>query len=408
MEQTTAVIHVCVGPELAQSLDNLVQSVRWQISSASFDAYISAERRPSISPQMRSAELRIAFVNFDASPEQAAESARHLKQIFQGDITVVAVGQLRDPDLLLTAMRAGCSEFLQQPVAAEIVLETLRRLETSMDTARIQPKPIGQILSFFGSKGGVGTTTVAVHLAMYLAQCQRKRVLLIDNHPELGHVCVYLGLDGTHFHFQEVVRNVSRLDSELLRGYIARHSSGLDVLSSPEICGGLRLTDAGAIAQTLEFLRGEYDFVLIDSAMQLDDAAGVVIEASEQVYLVTTPEVGPMRDLARYLDALGQVDGVTDKLRIVLNRHPSPSAVTLEQVEAALGRSVAMKLPNSYTELVHTENLGQPLAPHSKSEFAAQVLRWSTSLAGPAAPVPSLKAKKSLFGPWNRSVAVVR
>jgi len=68
---------------------------------------------------------------------------------------------------------------------------------------------------------------------MYLVLCHQKKTLLIDNHPQLGHACIYLGIDGSRYHFQELVRNLSRLDSDLLRGYIATHESGLEVLASP-------------------------------------------------------------------------------------------------------------------------------------------------------------------------------
>ena len=78
-------------------------------------------------------------------------------------------------------------------------------MEQQNSVASARTAPLGSVLSFFGAKGGVGSTTLAVHLAMYLVQCHQKRVLLIDNHPELGHVCVYLGLDGSRFHFNEVV-----------------------------------------------------------------------------------------------------------------------------------------------------------------------------------------------------------
>ena len=82
----------------------------------------------------------------------------------------------------------------------------------------------GSIFAFFGAKGGVGTTTLAVHLATLLAADNKsKKVLFIDNHLQFGHACMYLGVDGSNFHFQELVRNVNRMDSELLGSFLARH-----------------------------------------------------------------------------------------------------------------------------------------------------------------------------------------
>jgi pilus assembly protein CpaE len=394
---SAAVISVCLSDEIQKSFESAMGPLHWNITPAKFDTYISADRRASLPQAMKEADLRIAFVDFDWSPEQAAESTRYLKQIFQGAITVIAVGKPRDSDLLLLAMRAGCNEFLQKPVEETALLETMRRLEVTDTAAADLPRSQGEVLSFFGAKGGVGTTTIAVHLAMYLVQCQQKKVLLIDDHDALGHVCVYLGLDGAQFQFQDVVRSVSRLDSELLRGYVARHSSGLEVLASPDTCSEARGLDPAALAQTLDYLRGEYDFILVDSELSYDDACLGLLEVSSQAYLTVTPEIGPLRDLSRHLEALGSTDRLSEKVRVVLNRFPSPYSVTQEEIEAAIKRPITIKLPNAYLELLRTENLGQPLPPTSKSEFSAQIKRWSQALTGPAKPLSPTKGKRSFF-----------
>lgn len=127
-------------------------------------------------------------------------------------------------------MRAGCNDFIGTVFDGATFAETLSRLDQQWATKSARHSARGAVLTFIGAKGGVGTSTLAVHIAIYLVECYQKKVLLIDNHPQLGHVCVYLGIDGSRYNFHELVRNLSRLDSELLRGYIATHSSGLEIL----------------------------------------------------------------------------------------------------------------------------------------------------------------------------------
>jgi pilus assembly protein CpaE len=212
-------------------------------------------------------------------------------------------------------------------------------------------------------------------------------------------VCVYLGLDGTRYHFHEIVKNVARLDSELLRGFTAKHSSGLEVLSSPDICGGGRTIDPESLTKLLEFLRSEYDYIVVDCSTALHPADIAVLDASDQVYLVATPEIGAIRDLSRYVDNLTRIETTIDKMQVVINRFSSRYAVKVEQIEKAIRLPIAIKLPNSYTELVRSVNLGEPIEPSRKSEFAMQFIKWAASLAG---PVPTKAAQaapsKSLFG----------
>ena len=100
--------------EISAQLFDEAARMPWTIVSSNFDAYISAARRPYFSPQVKAARACIAIVDFDVDPVQAVEATRYLHQIFGSRISVIALAESRDPELLLIAMRAGCSEFLQQ------------------------------------------------------------------------------------------------------------------------------------------------------------------------------------------------------------------------------------------------------------------------------------------------------
>ncbi len=257
----------------------------------------------------------------------------------------------------------------------------------------------GQVLSFFGAKGGVGTTTVAVQLATFLVRCHKKKVLLIDNHPELGHVCLYLGLDGNRYHFHELLRNVDRLDSDLLRGFIATHQSGLDVLSSPDSHDALRNIDPDAIERTLEFLRGEYDYVLLDCETSFAESNLAVMDRSDEIYMIATPEIGAIRDLSRYIDGLIQNEHTTAKVHVVINRFSSRDAVGIEQIEKAIRLPVEVRICNSYAECVRAINVGEPIGPERKSEYSMQFTKWSNMLAGANGTEQAPPAKKR-FALW--------
>ena len=396
-----AVITVCVDAETANAIVQSVEATNWAITSASFEAYVSSVRRPYFGPQIGASKRLIAIVDFESDPEQAVESTKYLQHLFAGRVTVMALADSRDPDLLLRAMRGGCTEFLHKPFRPEALDATLNHVQQQLMDASGPMLNSGSILTFLGSKGGVGTTTIAVHMAMYLVQVYNKRTLLIDHHPELGHACVYLGMDGSRYNYQEVVRNVSRLDSELLKGYIAKHPSGLEVLSSPDTCTGVRHDDADAVATTLECLRSEYDYIIVDCPTSMDATTLAVIDVSTNVYLVATPEIGAIRDLARYVDHLTQLDGATVKMQVVVNRVASRYAVNVEHIEKAIRVPVAMQLPNSYAELVRSANLGEPISLKGKSEFTTQFMKWANTVVGStattAAPETKTKSKSKLF-----------
>jgi pilus assembly protein CpaE len=397
-----AILTVAVDDQTVQTILDAGETMSWVLYNADFSAYVSPTRRPHINHEIKTADIVIAVIDFSKNPEQAAIAATYLQQIVS-NITVVALATTRDPDLILQAMRAGCSEFITNSITQQEVAQLFERLNAQRNTSSVRHGSTGSVLSFFGAKGGVGSTTLAVHLAFYLASVHHKKTLLIDNHAELGHVCVYLGVDGTKSNFSELVKNVNRLDSDLLHGFTTKHSSGLEVLSSPDICGNTRAIDADSVTKLLEFLKMEYDYIVIDSSNALNEANLAIVEASTQIYLVATPEIGAIRDLSRSVDNLMQTHCAPEKMHVVINRFSSRFAVKVEQIEKAVRLPVAIRLPNSYVELVRSVNLGEPVTPNAKSEFAQQMSKWANTLAGPSSqaqgnslpPSAPLEAKKA-------------
>ena len=71
------------------------------------------------------------------------------------------------------------------------------------------------------------------------------------------------------------------------------------------------------MSQTLDFLRGEYDYVIVDCPATLDETNLAVIEGSNLVYLIATPEIGAVRDLSRFVDSLMQNSENKERLKVI-------------------------------------------------------------------------------------------
>jgi pilus assembly protein CpaE len=317
-------------------------------------------------------------------------------------VICVGVASRLETSLLLQAMRSGCSEFLEKPVTTEQLRETVERFQSRIFVRMESSVARGRIVSLFGAKGGVGATTLAVHLAAYLARLHGKKTLLIDHNHQLGHVGLLLGLEENHYHFDDLLRNADRLDAELLRGFLVRHATGLDVISSPSTCTVRQRAMPEDVERIFAFLRTEYEFVVIDSSLQYDDAPAL-IQHSDSVYLVSTPDIAALRDLSRYMEHLGLSDISADKLHVAINRASSQDAIRQEQIEKVVKFPVSVSIPNNYGELLHAVNAGEPIWPQRRSEFTSRLTRWTHQVAGEQTPVSTLSPQppRKRFAFWK-------
>jgi pilus assembly protein CpaE len=213
----------------------------------------------------------------------------------------------------------------------------------------------------------------------------------------LGHVALYLGLKDTQYHFDELLRNADRLDAELLEGFLIRHPSGLDVIASPEIASGPHEANPEEMTSVMEFLRREYDYVLIDGPSAPQHAKASVVDQADEIYIVSTPDVAALRDLARLVEGLSVSESAITKLRVVVNRSAATDSITPEQIKKLVRLPISVAVPNNYFELLRAINDGEPIAPQRRSDFNQALAKWANRLAGGMAAPENGTAKKGLL-----------
>lgn len=392
-----AVFCVCADEAVVAAANASAEKVEGAAFFGEFRDYITIDKRPQFSPTLKNAAACVALVDFDKDPELALETAERLQQLFIKKISIIAVGSSLEAGLLLRAMRAGCTEYLSKPVKVDELQAALNRFRESMLVNPHAQHSVGRVIAFFGAKGGVGTTVLAVHLATYLVRHHQKKTLLIDHKHQLGHVALYLGLKDTRYHFDELLRNVDRLDVELLNGFVIRHESGLDVIASPETATAHHESKRDELDRVMDFLRREYDYILIDSFVGYQDSKLSIINQADEIYLVSTPDVASLRDLARLVESMSLSDLAMSKLRLVLNRSTAEDSLNASQIQKAIHFPVSIGIANNYLELMHAINEGKPILPTAKTTFNQQLLAWSNQIVtGNAEPQKQAAKKKGL------------
>ncbi|HXA86588.1 MAG TPA: AAA family ATPase [Candidatus Dormibacteraeota bacterium] len=371
-----AVSTVGLDPMSYRTLANFMLAVPGAVMAASINGYSGAERE--VARAGDKARTRICFIDYDQNPEQAVWVTEHLRNN-NPDVHVFAVSANTEPERIVVAMRVGCAEYLLKPLLNDRVLDGMARVDAKQKE-RTRSKVRGKVITLIGAKGGTGVTSLALHLALDLTGPSQRKCLLVDQHSALGDASLYLGTGRHQYSFYELANNTDRLDQELLQGFLLRHSSGLHVLDSPETVDVVRQASPSAIEHTLSFLAEIYQFVVVDCPPGLTDVTLACIAQSDQIAIVLTAELPSIRNAVRYIEHLERVGYNSGKIQIVLNRHSKRSPLDDERVEKALGRKIAVRVPNAYNEVIRAINAGAPIAS-GKSDFGAAIQSWARAIA---------------------------
>lgn len=392
------IFSVCASEEVVNAALLAATPATGAAFAGEFQEYVTADRKPQFSPLVKDALCSVAIVDCDQDPERALVTMERLEQLLTPRLRLIAVGSKLDAEFLLKAMRSGCNEFLKKPVDQAELVAALKRFQTATSGSSMQQKG-GRLLAVLGVKGGVGATTLAVHAANYLVRKHQKRVLLVDGKQQLGHVALYLGLRDSKYFFSELLRNSDRLDGDMIEGFVTRHSSGLDVLPSPDVCWPSGELRPDALERVCSFLKQKYDYVIFDSAAASESAVTTLTSAADEVALICTPDVAALRDLSRQIEHLSLTEGFTEKLRVIVNRASSDSAVTAHEIQTAVRFPVSLEVPNSFSEVLKSINAGEPISPQARSGFVQAVSRWTTRLAADRdqSRVPAPQKKRFAF-----------
>ena len=340
----------------------------------------------------------ICLLDFDVDRRSAALVAERI-HADAPETSIFAVSAQAQPDLIIQAMRSGCSEYLVKPLETEQLLNAVARVGGRRRERKEQAR--AQMMAFVGAKGGCGVTTLVTQLGALLAQTYSRKTLIVDLHHDFGDAALYLGLTKYRYHAYELVENTDRLDAELLQSFVLHHGSGVDLIPAPPGTEPARPLLAGALVQTFEFLRLRYEFILVDLPPGLNDEHLELIRYCDQVNIVTIAEISALRNVVRQIDYFTKKDIPADRLNVVLNRHQTRGIISEPQIEKAIGQKVFWKVPNQYVQVLKSISGGDTLSRASNSEVAKNLQEWAGNIGRKVNPEEK-KKNRGRLGLWGR------
>ena len=345
--------------------------------------------------KLRHAEDVPDIVFLDLSSGMGSEFlfAQELSKI-RPSVVIIACSAKNEtnPEFLLQAMRSGIRDFLQKPYNRIEVASLMHRLSGESGAQPVKRTATGRLMAVLGTKGGVGTSTVAVNLAVQLARVPSKKALLLDFSRPMGDVAALLDLK-PKFQVRDAIENVRRLDGTLLSGLLTPHKSGLQVL-----CGASRLDDwqnssLAVIERIVEVAQQNFDFVVMDLGSYYSSEWERILQGAE-VLLVSEADLPGLAKLDKHLRALANLRVASNQIRLVINRWHRSDEEALAQIETSMKMPVFARLPNNFKQVTEATVRGVPVVKEGDplTEGFARIAGQLTGTQNPD------EAKKSRLG----------
>lgn len=350
-------------------------------------ADLRVETQASTLAQMNGSAVKIA-ARFDMVVFQTRsgnpDEIEAIKALAAGQPSGATLVALADRDITLAqAMalnRAGVHDVLPIPaVDAEIGVQ-IARLGRHLAPPAVAPNAApnmapkkGHIIAVAQSRGGVGSTTVAVNLAdqllggrgNFMRRAPAHSVAIVDFDLQFGTVGSYLDVEEQDA-LLVMAQNGTIPDATFLHQSMVSLDSGLKVLAAPLKFAPLDSLRAEQVAAILDLLRQSHDYVVVDLPRALVGWIEPILQRADEMILVTDIGVSSVRHCRRLIDFFAS-DNPNLPIKVVVNheRRPMMASRLHREAEKALDRKFDHWLPHDAKAAINAADRGRPLSATS-------------------------------------------
>ncbi len=298
------------------------------------------------------------------------------------ETSVIMMSIQGEGEYIKRAMSAGARDYVVKPFGVNELVDTVKRVynmdmgkrKKTVVTAQVS-KVDSKIISVFSTKGGVGKTTVATNLAVALSSLSGKKVVLVDYDLQFGDVaiCLNLYVKNSITELVKDFKNVAQ-DPALVEEYLLSHYSGVKVLAAPIRPEYAEYVTAEHTGKIIEFLKGRYDYIIIDTSHGFNDSIITALDMSDMILYTSTLDLPSIKNTKNGLEVMKSLNYPKDKVRIIVNKTNESLGVKHNDFEGALGESIWEMIPDDVAAVTVSVNNGHPLVSHRRSSPVSKKL----------------------------------
>jgi len=278
-------------------------------------------------------------------------------------IVITAKNELGDK---LKAFELGADDYLIKPFQPEELVARMRILARRGRAMKIvsqmekSDEKLTTIIAIHSLRGGVGTTSISVNLALAIKQIWAKETLLVDAVFSAGQVAMMLNTK-PRFSWEDFAEvELKNIDEELIGNIVTKHPTGLSFVAAPRSPIAIDSFSDDFWKTVLSKLAKQYEFIVIDTAHDFTDITIQMLNFANNLVLVVAPEMSSLRAAMSAMDIYDKLGFPVEKIKLLLNSNSSIVGIRQAQIEKVLGHPVDFVIPYEPEEVIRAVNFGEP------------------------------------------------
>ena len=285
-------------------------------------------------------------------------------------------------EYLLAMMREGAFDILIDQNQAAIS-QILQRVEDAGRKNRRTDHQGHQCIGFTSAKGGDGASFVLANFSSALAELSDKNIALVDLALPFGDLEVYLLAQKPVHHLDDFLNEIERMDDALVHSMAHPLSDNFELIAAPPTFERIVNITPDNIIALIDRLKASHDLILVDMGSLVAPTSLAIMDKMDSLVMVATPSIASLRHASQMLHLLQNLDYPVDRLSIILNKSSARSAITRNEFENVLGKSVDATLPDAGAtadSAIARARALYHLAP--RNIFAQAISKWASAFLG--------------------------
>ncbi|HEX8026611.1 MAG TPA: AAA family ATPase, partial [Candidatus Limnocylindrales bacterium] len=280
-------------------------------------------------------EHQVIVIDSVPPPRSVASVCRDIRAVPDlAEQPVLAISPTDAVEDRIRLLEAGADDVMARPIdereldarveALDLRFRRSKELRPTSSIVSTTRREGRRLIVVFSPKGGAGTTTVAVNLALAIANREPDQVALVDLAPVIGSVGSHLNLH-PRMNVSDLGRDMLAIgDREAMKTYLEPFGN-LQVLTGstgPAVASRVGADNVGPILETVLL---SVPTVVVDAGSHLDPRALAIMEAADNLVVVATAELPSLQAVHAMLEYLHDTGSTAPEAAIVLNEllaHP--------------------------------------------------------------------------------------